>query len=84
MTLDEIYSSWLSGVVGPAYVVGTDMIRTIDRELGREAAVAIASDWRPFVQTYNEAARKARERGAAAPLFDDVLAARLAKFDTVS
>ena len=44
LTVEEIYANWLGGVVGPAYVVGTDMIRTIEHELGRDAAVAIAND----------------------------------------
>jgi hypothetical protein len=78
---DELVSRWLGGMQGPAYGLGVDMIRTIEAELGPEAAVNLAHDPRRLLTVYNEAARKAREGGRDAYPFDEGLAARLESFD---
>jgi hypothetical protein len=82
LSTPDLVERWLGGMQGPAYGLGVDMIRTIDAELGTEAAVNLARDPRRLLTTYNEAAAKAREEGRDAYLFDPGLAARLESFDT--
>jgi hypothetical protein len=79
----DLVTRWLGGRQGPAYGLGVDMVRTIDTELGTEAAVDLARDPRHLLSTYNEAAARAREAGRDAYLFDAGLAERLESFDTV-
>jgi hypothetical protein len=82
LSTEDMVNRWLGGMQGPAYGLGVDMIRTIDTELGTEAAVNLARDSRRLLTTYNEAAMKAREAGRDAYLFDKGLAARLESFDS--
>lgn len=82
LTTEKLVERWLGGMQGPAYAVGADMMRLIDRELGRDTAIGLARDSRPLLEVYNRAARSARARGVEAYLFPDQLAARLAAFGT--
>jgi hypothetical protein len=82
LATEDMVSRWLGGMQGPAYGLGVDMIRTIDAELGTEAAVNLARDSRRLLTTYNQAAMKARATGREAYLFDEGLAARLESFDS--
>lgn len=75
----ELFGKWMGGIKGAAYVLGADMYATIDRNLGLDAAKAVMADHRKMLLIYNEAARKANENGEDCFLFDDSLAARLAR-----
>lgn len=75
---EEIMEFWMAGLKGPAYVLGADMIATIDRYLGRDEAVSIAADYRKCISLYNRAARKANEMGAEKFIFPQELQRRLA------
>lgn len=80
LTTDDLITRWLGGFQGPAYGLGVDMMRTIDTELGTEAAVNLARDCRPLLTVYNRAAASAREAGREAYMFDAELAERLVAF----
>jgi hypothetical protein len=69
----ELITKWVRGVVGPAYVVGTDMMRTIEEQLGVEAAKPIAQDYRRLLEVYNQAARKANASGGGQYTFDEAI-----------
>lgn len=56
-------------------------MRTIEAELGGDAAVNLARDPRRLLTTYNRAANAAREDGREAYLFDDALAGRFEAFE---
>ena len=73
LSRDELMAFWLTGYQGPAYTLGSDMIATIERYLGLRALRTIPDDYRLFLDIYNRAARKARDRGEAVFLFDESL-----------
>jgi hypothetical protein len=81
LTTDDLMKRWLGGMQGPAYGLGVDMIRIIDTELGTDAAVNLARDSRQLLKTYNRAARRVRDDGREAYLFEASLADRLAAFE---
>jgi hypothetical protein len=81
LTTDDLMKRWLGGMQGPAYGLGVDMVRTIEAELGAEAAIDLARDPRRLLTTYNLAAKKAREDGRKTYPFDDALARRLEAFE---
>jgi hypothetical protein len=76
-TFGDLFDSWMGGIKGPAYVLGTDMYATVDRYLGLDSAKAVIGDYRKLLTTYNAAARKANACGAEYFIFDDSLAARV-------
>ncbi len=78
-TTGELFSTWMGGIKGPAYVLGADMYATIDRYLGLDSAKAVIGDCRKLLTIYNAAARKANAGGAECFLFDDSLAVRVAE-----
>jgi len=77
-TIEELFSSWMGGIKGPAYVLGADMYSTIDRYLGLDSAKVVMGDHRKLLAIYNAAAREANAGGEECFLFDDSLASRLA------
>ena len=77
--IERLVTDWLAGAAGPVYVLGVEMIRTIDRELGLEAVLELV-DFRRLLLIYNKAAQRAVERGDTAYVFDHDLAKRLAWF----
>jgi hypothetical protein len=77
---EELISKWVRGVVGPAYVVGTDMMRTIEEQLGVDAAKPIAQDYRRLLDVYNQAASKANASGGDQYVFDETLVSRVREF----
>ena len=78
ITTKEIFDTWMHGMKGPAYVLGADMYRVIDRFLGLDSAKAVIADHRKMLGVYNAAAHKANAMGGEYFLFDDALATRLA------
>jgi hypothetical protein len=84
LTVDQLVERWLGGMQGPAYAVGMDMMRLIDRELGQATVIGLARDSRPLLEVYNRAARSARAHGESAYLFAEPLATRLAAFRDAS
>jgi len=77
---DSIVSRWISGAMGAAYVLGTDMISVIDTHLGRDKAVEVASDYRRLLLIYNQAAKKAKGRGTPCFVFNEELARNLSRY----
>jgi hypothetical protein len=75
-----VISRWMSGAKGPAYVLGADMVGTIERYSGRADAVSLARDYRRLLLLYNEAARRAAQQGKTLFIFDQKLAQRLAAY----
>ncbi|MFW6160200.1 MAG: DUF5700 domain-containing putative Zn-dependent protease [Acidobacteriota bacterium] len=76
----EIFEEWMSGLQGPAYVLGSDMFSVIEKYLGLEEAKEVAKDYRRFLSIYNRAAEKAKAKGEDLFLFDKTLAEQLEKF----
>ncbi len=76
----ELITKWVKGVIGPAYVVGTDMMRTIEEQLGVEAAKPIAQDYRRLLDVYNQAATKANASGGRKFMFDEALVSEVREF----
>jgi len=76
----EIFEKWVSGLQGPAYVLGSDMFSVIERYLGLEEAKNVARDYRLLLSVYNRAAEKARAAGENLFLFDKDLVRRLENF----
>ena len=76
----EIFETWLTGLQGPVYVLGSDMFAVIEKHLGLEEAKKAAQDYRLFLSIYNRAAEKARAAGEKAFLFDETFAANLEDF----
>lgn len=74
MSQKEIMERWMSGVKGAAYVLGNDLIGTIDRYLGHDTAVDIAGDYRQLLFFYNKAAHIANRKGKNKYTFDPRLA----------
>ena len=56
------------------------MCRTIEEQLGVEAALPIAQDYRRLLEVYNRAATKANEAGASRFVFDEVLVQEVSGF----
>jgi hypothetical protein len=73
MAEEELVSKWVMGVIGPAYVVGTNMMQTIEEQLGIDAAKPIARDYRRLLDVYNQAASKANAAGDSKYVFDEAL-----------
>ena len=46
----------MSGMQGPAYVLGADMFAVVEKYLGVESAINLAFDYRQLLQVYNRAA----------------------------
>jgi hypothetical protein len=68
------------GEQGPWYTVGYVMATTIERAYGRERLIDTMCRQAPLLATYNEAAHLLNERdGRRLPLWDDALAARIAR-----
>lgn len=76
----EIFEKWMSGLQGPAYVLGSDMFSVIEKYLGLEEAKDVAKDYRRFLSIYNRAAEKANEEGKDLFIFNRDLAEQLEKF----
>lgn len=66
------------GVQGPWYTIGWLMASTIERQLGRDALVGSLCEPTHFIALYNDAARRAKARGATLPTWNPSLVARLA------
>jgi hypothetical protein len=77
---DSIMSRWVSGAVGAAYVLGTNLISVIDTHLGRDKAIEVASDCRHLLLLYNQAAKKAKEKGILCFVFNEELAKKLLRY----
>ena len=73
LSQDELVAYWLNGYQGPAYILGADMIATIEEHLGLRVLRTIPDDYRLLLEIYNRAALKARNRGETAYLFDESL-----------
>ncbi len=71
--LTELLDFWVEGYQGPAYILGSDMIATIEDNLGRKVLRSLPSDYRLFLAIYNRAAGKAARRGDETFLFDAAL-----------
>jgi hypothetical protein len=68
------------GEQGPWYTVGYAMASTIERAFGREQLIDTMCRQAPLLTTYNEAARTLNARdNTSLPLWDDALAARIAR-----
>jgi len=80
ITPQEILEKWMSGLQGPAYVVGSDMFAVIENHLGLEEAKKVAQDYRHFLSIYNQAAEKAHTAGQKAFIFDKKVAEQLQEF----
>ncbi|MCP4657578.1 MAG: hypothetical protein GY856_19405 [bacterium] len=80
LTREELMSRWVSGMAGAAYVLGADICRTIEEELGVEAVKPVAQDYRRLLAVYNRAAKQANDRGAERYLFDQALVEEVASF----
>jgi hypothetical protein len=76
----ELMGRWMSGIKGAAYVLGADMIGVIDKYLGREAALGIASDYRRFLTVYNQAAQTAPAKGNPLFIFAPDLAKEISQY----
>ncbi|MFW6140867.1 MAG: DUF5700 domain-containing putative Zn-dependent protease [Acidobacteriota bacterium] len=76
----EIFAKWMSGLQGPAYVLGSDMFAVIEKHLGLEEAKKVAQDYRLLLSIYNRAAEKARAAGHEAFMFEKAVAERLENF----
>lgn len=76
----EIFEKWMGGIKGPAYFVGYHMFKTIDENLGTEAAIPVAEDYRQFLKLYNQAAKKANADGSTCYVFDDSLTEEILHF----
>ncbi len=77
---DELLAYWLTGYQGPAYILGSNMIATIERHLGLRVLRTIPDDYRLFLEIYNRASRKALDRGEAVFLFDESLVESITSF----
>ena len=75
----ELIEKWIAGYKGAAYILGADMIGVIDKYLGREAALDLALDYRRLLIIYNQAARKAAQKGNKIFIFDDELAEKICR-----
>jgi hypothetical protein len=82
-TTGEVFDIWMGGIKGSAYVLGADMYATIDRYLGPDSAKTVIGDHRKLLTIYNAAARKANAGGAECFLFDDSLATRVAREESL-
>ncbi len=71
--LTELLGFWVEGYQGPAYVLGSDMVATIEEHLGRKALRSLPSDYRIFLDLYNQAAELASGQGVVTFLFDTAL-----------
>lgn len=80
LDLEELQRNWISGYQGPAYVLGSDMIATIEEHLGLKAVRSIANDYRRLLSIYNRAALKANRRGSDKHVFDEALAGDVASY----
>lgn len=76
---NSILGFWLDGAKGPAYVLGADMIRTIDTYLGREQAISIAKDYRQFIHLYNQAAKNAQKKGKSSYIFPNEIETKISR-----
>ncbi|MDD8020678.1 MAG: hypothetical protein PHU81_05785 [Acidobacteriota bacterium] len=76
----EIFEKWVSGLQGPAYVLGSDMFSVMEKYLGLEETKTVARDYRLLLSAYNRAAEKARMAGENLFLFDNSLVRELEKF----
>ncbi len=76
----EIFETWMSGLQGPAYVLGSDMFAVIEEYLGLEEAKKVAQDYRLLLSIYNRAAENARNAGQTVFIFDKDAAEQLRDF----
>jgi hypothetical protein len=77
----KLMGKWMGGIKGPAYILGANMIGVIDKYLGRDAAVSIASDYRRFLTVYNQAAQRAAAKGTTLFMFPPDLAKRIEQYN---
>ncbi len=75
-----VMETWMSGVKGPAYVLGADMFSVIEGYLGLNVALKVVEDYRKFLIYYNYAAERAHQAGFALHLFDDELVQKVARY----
>jgi hypothetical protein len=75
----ELMEKWMSGYKGAGYVLGADMIGVIDKYLGQKAALDLALDYRRLLIVYNQAARKAAQKGNKIFIFDEDLAEKICR-----
>ena len=76
----SLFEKWMSGVKGPAYILGSDMFKTIEEEISVESAIMVMQDYRQFLKIYNQAAAIANEKGADKFIFDENLAYDVSEF----
>lgn len=69
----EVFQSWMSGLQGKAYALGSNMFSVIVKYSGFESAINVALDYRKFIEDYNKAARKGNEQGDDLFEFSDEL-----------
>ena len=74
----ELQQRWMSGYQGAAYILGCDMIATIEEHLGLKATRSIANDYRQLLNIYNRAAMRANKHGADKFVFNEALAVDIA------
>ncbi len=79
LTQKEVMSKWMSGYKGAGYVLGADMIGLIDKYLGRKPALDLALDYRRLLVVYNQAARKAAQKGDKIFIFDEEFAEKISR-----
>ncbi len=76
----EIFKNWMSGMQGPAYVLGANMFFIIEKYLGVDSARVVARDFRRFLLMYNAAAKKAKRQGDPCFIFDEDLVDKVAAY----
>jgi hypothetical protein len=69
----ELMESWMSGLQGKAYALGSDMFSVIEKYSGFDNAIKVAYDYRKFIEEYNIAAKKGNELGDDLYVFSDEL-----------
>ena len=67
----EIMDSWMGGVQGPAYALGSNMFSVIEAHLGVDSAKSVLKNVLRFPAVYNRAAKIGNEQGGMYFVFDD-------------
>lgn len=73
----EIWASWMKGLQGQAYALGSDMFSVIDKYLGLDSAKMVVYDNRQFIRLYNKAAKKGNDQGGDYFIFNNNLVAEI-------
>jgi hypothetical protein len=76
----EVFDRWMEARRDAACALGVDMLRTIKKYLGVDAARIVVEDFRKLLVVYNAAARHANQAGDPRFVFDEELAHRVAAY----